>query len=982
MALLLGCILGPSIFVISAPPVDVPDGLVAEVVAAPPLLQHPIMATLGAGGQLFVGDAAGTNLNKNGLERQLPNRVLLLTDTNGDGLYDQASVFADKMTFPQGGVWLDGSLYVASPPGIWKLTDTDGDGVADQREMIVGGFEYTGNAADVHGPFLHPNGRLYWCHGRKGHEVKQKDGRLVHAGLASGIWSCRPDGSEVRWHALACADNPTEIDFTPEGEIVGTVNLFYSGPRGDTLIHWLRGGVYPREDQLQAIAGLPRTLEVMPVLHNFGHVAVAGCAFYRSGALNPDWRGNLFVAHFNTQRVTRMELAPDGATYRATEREFFKLQNPDAHLTDVLEDRDGSLLVVDTGGWFRIGCPASLTAKPDIAGGIYRIRGIASPAKVEPWGSATAQVWELARRADPASIQELTLRLADQHPGVARAAGNALAALAKPGATAALIKALENPNPGVQLAAAHALGELPSLDQKTVHALLRRLEADVDRSVEHQVMFALLRAGQAAPLLEALRNGHQPTRQRRVLVLLDQLPESPLSVTEVLPLLDSRDSALARTAAAVAAKHPEWMTAVAGSFSAALKQGKAAPDLLALMESAMKSWLTNTSVRELVSTLAGSTDAGYQRSAWRMIATASGADPDPRWIAPLKGALAAAAPVDLPLLFGAIANLRAPELDRALREFAADDQRPANLRLKALHASLRPGSPLAGDTSRMLLRTLSDTNSAARLEATQILANSKLTREQLLQFASTFSALGPLELRAAVKAIRAAPDAEVGQAFARALAKSVALGAFQESEIRSPFANLPPECFATLAPALRELAAEDDTRRRRLEILPALVAAKGRAAEGRKVFETGKGACNLCHRIGNVGNLVGPNLSAIGQIRTERDLLEAILFPSATLARDYEAHAIETADGESLVAVIRQNLPEAIVIVDGSAQERTLPRAQIVSQETLPTSLMPTGLDHALVEEELLDLVAYLRSCRATPTGQGADQPATAGTRN
>ena len=67
------------------------------------------MATLGPRGQLFVGDAAGTNLNKAGLEKQLPNRVLLLTDTNGDGVYDRASVFADQMTFPQGGVWLDGS---------------------------------------------------------------------------------------------------------------------------------------------------------------------------------------------------------------------------------------------------------------------------------------------------------------------------------------------------------------------------------------------------------------------------------------------------------------------------------------------------------------------------------------------------------------------------------------------------------------------------------------------------------------------------------------------------------------------------------------------------------------------------------------------------------------------------------------------------------------------------------------------------------
>ena len=948
-----------------SPPIDLPEGLVAEVAAAPPLVKHPIMATLGARGQLFVGDAAGTNLNKAGLERELPNRVLLLTDTNGDGIYDKASVFADKMTFPQGGVWLDGSLYVASPPGIWKLTDTDGDGVADQREMIVGGFEYTGNAADVHGPFLHPNGRLYWCHGRKGHEVKQKDGTLVHAGLASGIWSCQPDGSDVRWHALSCADNPTEIDFTPEGEIVGTVNLFYGSPRGDTIIHWLRGGLYPREDQIHAIAGLPRTLEVMPVVHNFGHVAVSGCAFYRSGALNPDWRGNLFVVHFNTQRVTRMELAPDGATYRATEREFLKLQNPDAHLTDVLEDRDGSLLVVDTGGWFRIGCPASVMAKPDIAGAIYRIRKVGAPAKVEPWGIAAAKVWELARKGDDASVKELISLLAGKDDSVARAAGNALASLAKPETAPSLVSALNHKNPGVQLGAAHALGEMSSLDQTTVNALLKRLEGDVDPSVEHQAMFALLHAGQAAPLVEALRNSHNPALQRRALGMLDQLPHSPLSVMDVLPLLESHDSALARTAAAVAGKHQDWMAAVTAYFSAELKQGKVSSASLTLLEAAVKPWLAETSVVELVSVLAESSDAACRRSAWRILASASGAAPQPRCVAPLRNALATAAPADLPLLLEAIANLHAPDLDAALKEFAADDKRALSLRLKALSACLRPDSPLEGASCEMLLRVLGDqTSTSARLEAARILASSKLTRAQLLQLASTIGSLGPLELREAARAIRSAPDAEVGKAFATALTKSAALGSFQESEIRSLFGNLPSECFAIVAPALHELAAEDDARRRKLETLPSLVVAKGRAAEGRKIFETGKGACSACHRIGNVGNLVGPDLSTIGQIRAERDLLESIFFPSATLARDYEAQTIETADGQSLVAVIRRNLPDAIVVVDASAQEHTLPRAQITSMQTLPTSLMPTGLDHSLTEEELLDLVAYLRSCK------------------
>ena len=71
------------------------------------------------------------------MEKQLadkPHRIVRLEDTNGDGRFDSSVVFADKMMFPEGAMWFDGSLYVAAPPSIWKLTDTDGDGVADRRE--------------------------------------------------------------------------------------------------------------------------------------------------------------------------------------------------------------------------------------------------------------------------------------------------------------------------------------------------------------------------------------------------------------------------------------------------------------------------------------------------------------------------------------------------------------------------------------------------------------------------------------------------------------------------------------------------------------------------------------------------------------------------------------------------------------------------------------------------------------------------------
>jgi len=96
---------------------------------------------------------------------------------------------------------------------------------------------------------------------------------------------------------------------------------------------------------------------------------------YRSGAVNPDWKDNIFTTHFNTQMVTRTVIKPEGSTYASVKTEpFLKLHDPGVHITDVLEDPNGDLLVVDTGGWFRLGCPNSQLAQPHIAGAIYRIR--------------------------------------------------------------------------------------------------------------------------------------------------------------------------------------------------------------------------------------------------------------------------------------------------------------------------------------------------------------------------------------------------------------------------------------------------------------------------------------------------------------------------------------------------------------------------------------------------------------------------------
>lgn len=361
----------------------VPEGFTVELVATSPLVAHPVMAGFDDRGRLFVADNAGLNLPAEELLKQLPNSVRTLEDTDGDGVFDKSTMFADRMTFPQGAAWYRGSLYVASPPSIWRLTDTDGDGQADRREELVQKFGFIGNAADIHGCFITPTGRVAWCDGRHGHEFKDAGGSLTSKGLAARVFSCRTDGSDVEVFCGGGMDNPVEVAFTAEGDTIGTMTFYNpDAARHDALVHFVYGGVYPKKHP--CTSEFKRTGELMPALSRFGVTAPSGVTRYPGPVWGEEYRDNLFSVHFNTHKVLRHVLTRDGATLKCVDEEFLTSDHADFHPTDVLADADGSLLVVDTGGWFRIGCPTSQIAKPEIGGAIYRIRRTDSAPVVDP----------------------------------------------------------------------------------------------------------------------------------------------------------------------------------------------------------------------------------------------------------------------------------------------------------------------------------------------------------------------------------------------------------------------------------------------------------------------------------------------------------------------------------------------------------------------------------------------------------------------
>ena len=170
------------------------DGYTAEVVAGPDLVDYPMFATLDPMGRMFVFESIGNVYRSNQAAIATPQfRIKLLEDLDEDGTYDRSTVFADSLSFPQGGVFYNGSLYATSAPDLLKLTDTDADGRADQKEVILSGWTLNVNANSLIGPFLGPDGWFYMTSAIMGFDVVTKEGERL-MGETARIWRVIPDG--------------------------------------------------------------------------------------------------------------------------------------------------------------------------------------------------------------------------------------------------------------------------------------------------------------------------------------------------------------------------------------------------------------------------------------------------------------------------------------------------------------------------------------------------------------------------------------------------------------------------------------------------------------------------------------------------------------------------------------------------------------------------------------------------------------------
>lgn len=1006
----------------------IPAGLELRQVAGEGLIKWPIVVDFDTAGNLLVVESGGVakpieEHNKLGL-----HRIVRLIDQDGDGDFDQRVVVADQLPFTEGVLAIGNDILACAPPNIYRLVDADGDGICERRDVWFDGQTITGCANDLHGPYMGRDGWVYWCKGAFAEQNHTLISGLKLKSTAAHIFRRRLEGGPIEPVMSGGMDNPVEVAITPEGERFFTSTFLQHPGNGlrDGIAHAIYGGLYGKPHKV--LDGHIRTGPLMPIMTQLGPAAPSGLICLSSHQLvgsSPGVR-TLVAAEFNLQKVSAHELIPQGASFTTRDFDLMVADRVDFHPTDILEDTDGNLLVVDTGGWYDLCCPTSRIDQKTAAGAIYRLSrpGTAKPARRAASTASVSNADVLQRLHDSrpwvARLQLLQLRqlAAPQQQSLVKSLARevhdpqlpldvrlqslwGLCNLEIPDSESALLEALKlresallqtachavsvrrckaaatplaalmtSDSLAVRRAAAEALGRIGNLD--SVPALMMGcIVNQTDRALEHSIAYALieLQAGQVVAKFAALQSS--PRQQQVAMTVLDQLGMADqLAVDFMLAAVSSADPVVSNTASEILGKYPQWSNKYAEALRQRLVGSRGQGELPSVLLTIASGWKSTDAVKQLVTewlSEAATADSAQQAKALQLLEIYAGAELDAAWSQPLANWLASAAPDLRSRLVSCLAQVdlsAATQVKQRLLDLAKAATSPGE-RL-ALLAALPAGTE-SGDSeleSAVLASLQAEDDPNAYQSGLQALKRIKLSKTSGSQLLSHLKTQPPRGLAVSVEAINRLRDDQLDQAMLSAIAELPAARTLSSDQLRNLYRNRNKELQGLADRTAQSLARAPEDVEAKVEATLAKLG-PGDPIKGLTLFRGQKTACSGCHRIGYVGGEIGPELTRIGASRTRRALLEAIMFPSARLEQSYQPTKVLTHDGQVYNGLVKKQSTNKQLELQLTVDKSIgIKMEEIAQQEPSQVSIMPAGVVELLTTDELSDLLALLESAK------------------
>jgi putative heme-binding domain-containing protein len=497
--------------------------------------------------------------------------------------------------------------------------------------------------------------------------------------------------------------------------------------------------------------------------------------------------------------------------------------------------------------------------------------------------------------------------------------------------------------------------------------LLEAAAAAHDRILEHSLIYALIEVADPKATFAGLQS-RSPGAQRAALIALDQMDEGKLASATVLPLLNSSDSLLKQTATWIIGHRREWAGELASFFRRRLTEFASAPENSAELQSQIVQFAREKPIQQVITDELSNSSTDVRLLLLRVIAQASIKTVPSAWNGPIRAALQnendklVAAGLEAARAISAVASNSA-DFSESLLIVARNAHRPEDLRLQALAVV-----PAASSLDEPLFE-FSRAHVAAsypplqRINAANVLGRSTLSEEQLNTLASDLPRIGPLELTRLLPAFGAHPTEPIGLKLISNLKQSKGMNTLAADALRTRLNKYPESVQKEGDALLQSLVSGAPEKKRHLDEIQAALSS-GDYRRGQTIFNGTKAACSTCHAVGYLGGQLGPDLTRIGGIRTERDLLEAVVYPSASFVRGFEPMIVTTKSGDEYSGLVRRETSDSLVVVSSPATEQRLARAEVSEMRPGAVSIMPEGLDQQLTRQELADLVAFLRALK------------------
>ncbi len=962
---------------------QVAEGFKIEMIASEPLVTSPVDMEIDEYGRLLVVEMPGYPLDKSG-----SGRIILLSDTNGDHNMDKRTVFKDNLLLPTSIMrWKKGFL-VTDSPNVLYLEDTDGDGQADITDTIVTGFALTNPQHNVNSPVYGLDNWIYIANegavattaykeefGDEGSEIvfygqpgtpklpKNANGRSVRF---------QPDHKKIELLSSNCQFGQT---FDEWGHRFGCNNSNQGYQEVIASRYFDRNPDLPISNATQDMSDHLNAAEVFPtttnpdrqLLTNVG-VMTSACgltAYLGNSFPNPYNEKVTFVAEPVSNLVHVDVLKDSGASFTASRilqrKEFLSSTDAWSRPVNMYVGPDGALYVLD---YYRrvIESPEWMSEEAIKAGNLYDGIDKGRIYRVTPKDAKPAD-WMKGLNLGNESNEELAKTLAHPNAWWRMNAQRLLVDRADKASVAALIAIANGPDPMGRL---HALWTLEGIGQLQPKLIEQALKDSVPGIRENAIQLAELHLNASPSLansLLALQNDNNAKVRFQLLLTLGYI-HSPQAAEVRNKILFSDINDKWVQIAALSASSSQ----TASLLKVVLNKFRDDVPAYASLVQRLSAMTAIGGKEEDIHHLLNEAVSGNRGQAVKYASLLQGLE---QGLKSRKSSLLIS-PNDQRLLVQAFFQHPSKEM----REAAFQILKWNGITDPSLkQQSVLQAAGLANDTTLV---------SQSRAEAIRFLSFGDIniysndlknlinTKEEFSVQLAAMQTLGMIKGTAICDYIveqwpvlsPSIREAAISIFMADSSRVPLLIDALESNKINPSYVSFPTSVQLmqvdneNLRNRARALFTKSQREAKRInkEYQKALQL-NGDTIKGKEVYVQN---CGICHQVrGTNGVAFGPDLGTIHNWIKE-DIMAAILDPGLSISSGFDLWNVELNNGETVQGIIASETSAAITLRNSLSVDRTINRQDIKSLKSLNVSLMPTGLEKKINQQQMADLLAFL----------------------